>query len=49
MNTRRLLASNGVCVLAWVLLVAGLVIIALNPGVPSLPYALFWLGVMAIA
>jgi hypothetical protein len=46
---RRLLASNGVRVLAWVLLVAGLVMIALNPGVPSLPYALFWLGVMAIA
>jgi hypothetical protein len=47
--TRRLLASNGVRVLAWALLVAGLVMIALNPGVPSLPYALFWFGVMAIA
>ncbi len=46
---RRLLASNGVRVLAWALLGAGIVIIALNPGVPSLPYALFWLGVMAIA
>ena len=49
MNTRRLLAGNGVCALAWVLLVAGLSVIALNPAVPSPRYALFWLGLMAIA
>ena len=49
MNGRRLLASNGVCALAWVLLVAGLWVIALNPAVPSLRYALLWLGIMAIA
>lgn len=36
-------------VLAWVLLVVGLSVIALNPFVPSVRYALFWLGVMAIA
>jgi len=45
MTTRRRLAANAVRVLAWVLLVVGLSVIA----VPSLRYALFWLGVMAIA
>jgi hypothetical protein len=45
MTTRRRLAANTVRVLAWVLLVVGLSVIA----VPSLRYALFWLGVMAIA
>jgi hypothetical protein len=49
MTTRRRLAANAVSVLAWVLLVVGLSVIALNPFVPSLRYALFWLGVMAIA
>lgn len=34
--------------LAWTLLLVGLAAIALNPGVPSVRYALFWLGVMAI-
>ncbi len=34
---------------AWLLLIAGLVLIALNPGVPSLRYAILWLGVMAAA
>jgi hypothetical protein len=38
-----------VLVAAWLLLIAGLSVIALNPGVPSLGYALFWLGVMAVA
>jgi hypothetical protein len=41
--------SRGVLVVAWLLLVAGLSVIALNPGVPSFGYALFWLGVMAAA
>ena len=45
MTTRRRLAANAVRFLAWVLLVVGLSVIA----VPSLRYALFWLGVMAIA
>jgi len=45
MTTRRRLAATLVRVLAWVLLVVGLSVIA----VPSLRYALFWLGVMAIA
>lgn len=49
MTTRRRLAANAVRVLAWVLLVVGLSVIALNPFVQSLRYALFWLGVMAIA
>jgi hypothetical protein len=49
MTTRRRLAANAVRVLAWVLLVVGLSLIALNPFVQSLRYALFWLGVMAIA
>ncbi len=35
--------------MAWLLLIAALGVIALNPGVPSLGYALFWLGVMAVA
>lgn len=42
-------ASRGVLVLAWLLLIAALGVIALNPAVPSLGYALFWLGVMAAA
>jgi hypothetical protein len=45
MTTRRRLTATLVRVLAWVLLVVGLSVIA----VPSLRYALFWLGVMAIA
>jgi hypothetical protein len=36
-------------VVAWLLLIASLVLIALNPGVPSLRYAILWLGVMAAA
>ena len=35
--------------MAWLLLIAALGFIALNPGMPSLGYALFWLGVMAVA
>jgi hypothetical protein len=42
-------ASRGVLVVAWLLLIAALGVIALNPGVPSLGYALFWLGVVAVA
>jgi hypothetical protein len=38
-----------VLVVAWLLLIAALLVIALNPGVPSIAYALFWLGVMAAA
>lgn len=42
-------ASRGVLVVAWLLLIAALGLIALNPAVPSLGFALFWLGVMAAA
>jgi hypothetical protein len=49
MTTRRRLAATVVRVLAWVLLVVGLSLIALNPFPPSVRYALLWLGVMAIA
>jgi hypothetical protein len=38
-----------VLVAAWLLLIAGLGVIALGPGVPSLEYAVFWLGVVAVA
>jgi hypothetical protein len=33
----------------WLLLVVALCAIALNPAVPSVPYAFFWLGVLALA
>ena len=46
--TMRIFAVS-IRITAWALLVGGLIVIALNPGVPSLPYALLWLGVMAIA
>jgi len=36
-------------VVSWLLLIAALGLIALNPGVPSLSYALLWLGVMVVA
>ena len=42
-------ASRGALVVAWLLLIAALGVIALNPGVPSLAYAFFWLGVIAVA
>ena len=42
-------AADGTHVLAWALLAAALVVIALNPAVPSLGYALLWLGIMAVA
>ena len=35
--------------MAWLLLIAALCVIALNPVLPSLGYALFWLGVVAVA
>jgi hypothetical protein len=41
-------ATNSLGALAWALLLGGLFIIALNPGVPSIPYALSWLGVVAV-
>jgi hypothetical protein len=34
---------------AWSFLAVGLVVIALNPGVPSLGYAVFWFGVVSAA
>jgi hypothetical protein len=34
---------------AWLLQIAGLVVIAANPGVPSLGYAALWLAVVAVA
>ena len=43
------LASRSAIWIAWLLLLFGLLVIALNPGVPSLKYAVFWLGVMAAA
>jgi hypothetical protein len=42
-------ASRALFAVAWLLLVAGLGVLALNPGVPSLSYALLWLGVVAVA
>jgi len=45
----RAFARRVISVLAWALLVLGLAVIALNPGVPSTGYALLWLGVMAVA
>ena len=42
-------ASRGVLVVSWLLLIAALAVIALNPGAPSLSYALLWLGVMVVA
>jgi hypothetical protein len=42
-------ASRGAFLVASLLLIAALGVIALNPAVPSLGYALFWLGVMAAA
>lgn len=42
-------ASRGISVVSWLLLMAALGLIALNPSVPSLSYALLWLGVMIVA
>ena len=42
-------AADSARVLVWVLLVAGLCVVALNPGVPSLGYAFLWLGILAVA
>ena len=42
-------ATDSARVLAWVLLVAGLCVVALNPGVPSFGYAFLWLGILAVA
>jgi hypothetical protein len=36
-------------VAAWSLLIAGLIVIAMNPAVPSVGYAILWGGVMATA
>lgn len=37
-----------VTVLAWLLLVAGLVVLAVNPWVPPLVYAILWLPIMVV-
>jgi hypothetical protein len=42
-------ASRGVHFVAWFLLIAALCVISLNPAVPSLAYAVFWLGVVVAA
>jgi hypothetical protein len=42
-------ASQTAIWIGWLLLVVGLFVIAINPGVPSLRYAILWLGVMAAA
>lgn len=44
-----LYASRTAIWIGWLLLVIGLFVIAINPGVPSLRYAILWLGVMAVA
>ncbi len=36
-------------VAAWALLLLGLIVVALNPGVPSLGYAILWAGIMVAA
>jgi hypothetical protein len=41
--------SRGFLFGAWLLAIAAIGLIALNPEVPSLGYAVFWLGVMAAA
>ena len=43
------LASRTGTLLGWLMLAGGLLLIARNPGVPSLQYAGLWLGVMAVA
>jgi hypothetical protein len=45
----RRIASRAAHALAWLFLIAGLILIAMNPGVLSLRYAILWLGVMATA
>jgi hypothetical protein len=42
-------AALGVQIAAWLLLIAGLVVIAMNPAVPSIGYAILWAGAMATA
>jgi hypothetical protein len=42
-------AAGGAQLAGWLLAAAGLVVVALNPAVPSLPFALFWLGAIAVA
>lgn len=41
--------SVGARALAWILLAGALAVIALNPAVPSLRYAVLWLGVLLAA
>ncbi len=43
------LASRAAFVAGWLLLAVGLCLIAFNPAVPSLQYAILWLGVMTVA
>jgi hypothetical protein len=42
-------AAWAALLLAWLLLVVALGVIGLNPGTPSLGYALFWFGAMTVA
>jgi hypothetical protein len=42
------LATRVLAAMAWSLLGAGLVVIALNPAVPSLRFSVSWLGVFAL-
>jgi hypothetical protein len=42
-------ARRGVLFAAWLLLILAIGVIALNPEVPSIAYAIFWLGVVAVA
>ena len=42
-------AAWAALLLAWLLLIVALGVIGLNPGTPSLAYALLWFGAVAIA
>ena len=44
----RLASRTGMWI-GWLLLAVGLLVVALNPAVSSLQYAVLWLGVMAVA
>ena len=45
----RARVRRSVQIAAWALLVLGLIVVAINPGVPSLGYAILWAGIMAVA
>lgn len=44
----RVGAARLVTVLAWLLLAVGLVVLAINPWVPPLVYAVLWLPIMVV-